>query len=92
MELNQFLTYCTLKGLVERKIKIDSKLTSYDVEADAHYKIQIANEKYQLDLIYAVVGNQAVIVRGYLHQSILVSGRETFHQPGVGDMVRCFCA
>jgi len=90
MNLSEFLTYCTLKGLVNYKIKIDSKLTAYDVEADAHYKIQIANDDYKLDMIYAVVGESAVIVKFDLGRHFPM-GHEVLYQPGVADMVECFC-
>lgn len=90
MDLMQFLTYCTLKDLVAHKMEVPAEKRSYDVEADAHYKVKIVNDNYQLDLLYAVVGDQSVIISGNLYKHF-PAAHEIWPQPDVGDMVRAFC-
>lgn len=90
MNLLEFITWCELKDIITHREKVDS---SYDVEADAHYKIKIdAGGAYHASVVYATLYGQAVIVSAHLYKRRPVSGGfDTWHQPDVGDLVRAFC-
>lgn len=89
MNLLEFITWCELKDLVTHREKLDAL---WDVEVGYHYKVEIHNkDNYKASIIYAVLHDQAVIVRAHLYKRKDNGGYDTWNQPGVRDLIRAFC-
>ena len=88
MNLAEFITWCELKDLIINREEIDAP---WDSEVGKHHKIEIHNrDNYKASVIYAVLHDQAVIVRAHLYKRKDNGGFDTWPQPGVGDLVRAF--